>query len=610
MSSATPVLEINRRRPRLVWPGLAELNDLTAVCRLDNGSEHFGAEWIEVAGPAGNRVLRTSSGPIDLELAVRMHGQQPARLTLRADAKARCVVRELGIRTRARIGGGPARRAPENGYQSWDPSGLVEVSEGSALESWWTGGLADETGRGVVVAAQNALSSAFKSRLGPAGWDLLWCEPSAEGRTRPLWDAREGSRWRGSTVRLGASRVNLWATLAQLARRGRPKLKPAPRGWLSWYQYGPWVTAEDVMENSQALRGFGLDRLNFDLVQLDDGWQQAYGDWTPNRKIEGGLDDLAFRLKAQGQRLGLWAAPFLASADSQLAASAPDAWFLQEADGTRLVDSRHLMMGPMHVLDLRCPEVQHHLSRTFAGLRGAGVDYFKIDFLYAGGYSGTRAFRHAISTIREAVGDAYVLACGSPLLPLVGLVDGCRVGPDTATPFYNFERAEAEPTIFGEEVEAVARNLAARHYLGSWFQLDADVALVGGNLDLEQARQLVTLAAISGGPFFASDRLSRLPAQRQAMLTNPEVLALAGGPPPVPDWQASQLKRPPTIWRRPDGAVAVFNWHGVPQDVQVPITGRRAVRDLWQRQDLGIWEGGSGTVSVPPQSVRLLCLTR
>ena len=35
--------------------------------------------------------------------------------------------------------------------------------------------------------------------------------------------------------------------------------------------------------------------------------------------------------------------------------------------------------------------------------------------------------------IREAIGpDAYLLGCGAPILPSVGLVDAMRVGPDIA----------------------------------------------------------------------------------------------------------------------------------------------------------------------------------
>lgn len=43
------------------------------------------------------------------------------------------------------------------------------------------------------------------------------------------------------------------------------------------------------------------------------------------------------------------------------------------------------------------------------------------------------AYRSGIELIREAIGaDAYLLGCGAPILPSIGLFDAMRVSPDTA----------------------------------------------------------------------------------------------------------------------------------------------------------------------------------
>jgi alpha-galactosidase len=44
-------------------------------------------------------------------------------------------------------------------------------------------------------------------------------------------------------------------------------------------------------------------------------------------------------------------------------------------------------------------------------------------------------YRNALQVIREAAGEAYILACGAPIIPSLGLCDGLRVGPDVA-PFW------------------------------------------------------------------------------------------------------------------------------------------------------------------------------
>lgn len=43
------------------------------------------------------------------------------------------------------------------------------------------------------------------------------------------------------------------------------------------------------------------------------------------------------------------------------------------------------------------------------------------------------AYRQCMEMVREVIGaDSYLLGCGAPILPSVGLVDAMRVSPDTA----------------------------------------------------------------------------------------------------------------------------------------------------------------------------------
>ncbi|MET7489630.1 alpha-galactosidase, partial [Streptomyces sp. NPDC005538] len=87
------------------------------------------------------------------------------------------------------------------------------------------------------------------------------------------------------------------------------------------------------------------------------------------------------------------------------------------------------------------PGAAAYLTTVFATLRAEGYDYFKTDFLYAGALDGVRhkevdaveAYRTGIALIRAAIGeDAYLLGCGAPILPSIGLFDAMRVSPDTA----------------------------------------------------------------------------------------------------------------------------------------------------------------------------------
>lgn len=203
----------------------------------------------------------------------------------------------------------------------------------------------------------------------------------------------------------------------------------APRVWCTWYRYFEGVTAADVREN---LRAIDEKELPIDVVQIDDGWSLGTGEWTkPNPKF-GSLADSVAAIRDSGRRAGVWLAPFSVGAGSDLAQRHPD-WLTGPA-GYNWGDD---LVG----LDLRHPDVRDYLGEVFSGLRDLGVDYLKLDFLYSGAVPAIRngsditsvaAYRSGLALVREVMGDdAYILGCGAPILPSVGLVDAMRVSPDT-----------------------------------------------------------------------------------------------------------------------------------------------------------------------------------
>jgi len=212
------------------------------------------------------------------------------------------------------------------------------------------------------------------------------------------------------------------------------------------------------------------------------------------------------------------------------------------------------------------------------------------------------------------------------MLYLLTYADMASVSPENWTPWKAtllrslYEKAHATLLAEGMALPEHARSLEARREplrtqesnLADFIadamraRLDADVALVGGNLSLEQGRTLVTVAALSGGPFFASDHLAALEPERLALLVNPRVLELVGARPAAPDWEPTERDRASSIWRR-DGVVGVFNWGGQDREVVVSVNGRRRARDPWQDRDLGIVEGEI-RLQVPAAGARLVAL--
>ena len=207
-----------------------------------------------------------------------------------------------------------------------------------------------------------------------------------------------------------------------------------PTVWCSWYSFYTHISEENL---NQALDALG--KLPFDVFQVDDGWQRAIGDWIPNEKFPSGMEGLVAKIRRTGRTPGLWLAPLLVVPSSNLYRQHPD-WLLRDQKG-KLVSAGFNWNEPLYALDTTHPEALKWLSVLMRQVRNWGFDYVKLDFLYAGALVGKRhndipreqAYRQGLALIRAALGDAYFLTCGAPVIPSLGLCDGMRIGPDVAS---------------------------------------------------------------------------------------------------------------------------------------------------------------------------------
>ena len=155
------------------------------------------------------------------------------------------------------------------------------------------------------------------------------------------------------------------------AGRARARWRPPPTVWCSWYRYFEQVTADDVLEN---LRSFDDHDLLVDVVQVDDGWSPGLGEGLVVADRFGSLEAVVDEVRSTGRRAGIWVAPFLVGARSTLATEHPD-WLVGPAGRNWGDDLVGLDLTHCGVLDL--------LAETFTRLVDLGVDYLKLDFLYA-----------------------------------------------------------------------------------------------------------------------------------------------------------------------------------------------------------------------------------
>jgi len=431
-------------------------------------------------------------------------------------------------------------RVYEEGWQSWSPSGsypLLEAPARAASPLNYRGGyggtrpmpepdefsgeglLALDPGTGekiVVIGADSAADSVPRITARHTG-----------GRVTVLADG-------AVQVSLQPAEAGLPAALAGFGnafavRAAVPPLRRAPTLWCSWYHYFTGVTQADMAENIAAIAELDLP---VEVIQLDDGYQSELGDWLSLSERFDSLAEMVARIADSGRRAGIWIAPFLAGARSRLVAEHPD-WLIRDADGPVL--ATHNWNQDTFGLDITHPGVQAYLAEVFGHFVDLGFDFFKADFLFAGALDGHRqaglapvaAYRHGLDLIRQAIGDAYLLGCGAPILPSVGKVDAMRVSADTAPHFEPEGGDLSKPG--GRAAILTSRARAWQH--GRFWVNDPDCLIV--RPEVEHREALAAYIAEVGGLRASSDRIADLDEwgleQTRTLLGNvPDPTPLAG----------------------------------------------------------------------------------
>jgi alpha-galactosidase len=313
-----------------------------------------------------------------------------------------------------------------------------------------------------------------------------------------------------------------WA--GSFARRaGAGQIRPAPTVWCSWYHYFTDVTEADILENLGAIGAAGLP---VDVVQIDDGWQAEIGDWLTVSPRFGSLTGLAARIRGTGRRAGVWVAPFLVSLRSQTARSQPQ-WLIPGADPGQNWNQ------PLAALDVTHPGAAGYLRAVFGMLREAGFDYYKIDFLYAAALDGPRhsgaapleAYRDGMRLIRDTIGgQAYLVGCGAPILPSIGLVDAMRVSPDVSPAYEPRDGDMSQASQRAAALSTIGR--AWQH--GRWWVNDPDCLIARPGV--ERREQWAQTVEHYGGLRASSDRITAL--DDWGLATTRRLLSQV--PPPTP----------------------------------------------------------------------------
>jgi alpha-galactosidase len=304
----------------------------------------------------------------------------------------------------------------------------------------------------------------------------------------------------------------------------RPPAADPLIGWTSWYQYYTNISAELIEKH---ISGFSETDTTADIIQIDDGFQTAVGDWLSIKStFPEGMQPLAQKIHANGQKAGLWLAPFVCDSRSKLFKNHPE-WLLRHKSGKPVkAGYTPLWKGWFYALDFYHPGVQEYLASVLKKVVGAwGFDLLKLDFLYAvcilprPHKTRGQILYEALSFIREHAGETLLLGCGVPLGPAFGLLDYCRIGADIHL------RWEHRLLSWLRNRERVSTLLSLRSTLGRWqlnglaFHNDPDVFILRSkkhHLTVTQQTTIWRVNAVMGHLLFCSDDIQEYTAEQRA----------------------------------------------------------------------------------------------
>lgn len=497
---------------------------------------------------------------------------------------------------------------------------MALISDIASLHTLALGFVSARRGFGDVSLAVEPSTREFGHLNAVYHLDGIECGPGQSVSSEPLWV---------SFSRVPDRAARQWAELAGHAMDARTTHHP-PMGWCSWYHY---FTKIDEVEMDRNLRHLEDARkwLPLNLVQLDDGYQKEIGDWLEtNEKFPNGVAPLMRRIDAARFEPGLWTAPFIARPGSRLFREHRE-WFLKTPKGRPVSGGWNpLWGGRVYALDPTHPGAREYLHRVFSTMRREwGVRFFKLDFLYAAALpaqrhapntSRARALRIGLETIREAVGDdAFILGCGCPLGPAVGIVDAMRIGCDVTPKWHNrfLSRLFRDENVLS--TEHALRNVLTRSFLhGALWTNDPDCLMIrrrNTQLTDDEVRAMASVFAITGGMMMVSDDMSLVEADRMELAGSAAELRTPGAR--VPEMMSAPFPET-AVAELPFGyLVLAANWGEFPRERSVDLSafipsyelaGAASVRDVWTKRDYPIDRFHVNLGILKPRQTRLMFL--
>lgn len=411
---------------------------------------------------------------------------------------------------------------------------------------------------------------------------------------------------------------------------------PPAMGWNSYdvlsstrAGYGQtWLNEAHVEGASDAMKQF-IQSAGYAYINVDSGWSGNYA-WTSNtydaygvpnadpERFPDGMAGVADYVHANGQKLGLYATVGLAT--SVYSANYPIAGTSCHAQDIALQPLTYVPNGwsAEYEIDWSNPCAQAYYDSQADEFASWAVDLLKVDGTTADNGPDIAAWQAALNQS----GRSIWLTVSAWPVPL-SLAPAIR--PDGQG-----VRVDTDIDCYCETVSSWTSAVDARWtdlpswlpYVGSGHYPDLDSMPISndtgngiqdGLSDVER-QSVMSFWAIASSPMWVGGDIYFMDATAQAMLTNPEVIAVDQSG--VIPRQVASGQTPQWAKTLPDGTivVGVFNLGSSTTNVEVSfaslgLSGDADVRDLAAREDLGSFTGNWTAQSVPAHGSRLIKLT-